>query len=116
MESITVMLINSVLMTTLIPLYDDINSTSIIYKTLCVDLQVSSSETQNSILKKYWYFTDNHMTVIITIYRECYEIKRNLGIAYFFATSSFVSNFVCFREIFAGFDIDESYSYIQHVI
>ena len=27
MESITVMLINSVLMTTLIPLYDDINST-----------------------------------------------------------------------------------------
>ena len=67
-------------------------------------------------LKKFWYFTDNHITVIITIYRECYDIKRNLGIAYFFATSSFVSNFVCFREIFAGFDIDESCNYIQHVI
>ena len=31
-------------------------------------------------------------------------------------TSSFVLNFVCFREIIAGFDIDESYNYIQHVI
>ena len=27
----------------------------------------------------------------------------------FFSTSSFVPNFVCFREIFAGFDIDKSY-------
>ena len=103
MESITVMLINSVLMTTLIPLYDDINSTF----TACGAFWT---------LKKYWYFTHNHITVIITIYRECYDIKRNVGIAYFFATSSFVSKFVCFREIFAGFDIDESYNYIQHVI
>ena len=31
-------------------------------------------------LKKFWYFTDNHITVIITIYRECYHIKRNVGI------------------------------------
>ena len=36
-------------------------------------------------LKKLWYFTDNHITVIIiTIYRECYDIKRNVGIVYFF--------------------------------
>ena len=26
--------------------------------------------------KKFWYLTDNHITVIITIYRECYDIKR----------------------------------------
>ena len=36
-------------------------------------------------LKKLWYFTDNHITVIIiTIYRECNDIKRNVGIVYFF--------------------------------
>ena len=68
-------------------------------------------------LKKLWYFTDNHITVIIiTIYRECYDIKRNVGIVYFFSTSSFVSNFVFFREIIAGFDFDENYNYIHHVI
>ena len=67
-------------------------------------------------LKKFWYFTDNHITVILTIYQKCYDIKRNIGIMYFFSTSSFVSNFVCFREIFAGFDFDKSYDYIQHVI
>ena len=56
-------------------------------------------------------------TIIITIYRECYDIKRHVGILYiFFLTSSFVSNFVCLREIIAGFDIDESYNYAQHVI
>ena len=61
-------------------------------------------------LEKFWYFTDSHITIIITIYREFYDIKRNVGIVYFFfSTSSFVSNFVCFREIFAGFVIDESY-------
>ena len=65
---------------------------------------------------------DNHMTVIITRYREWYSIKRNLGIMAFFflhlfiLTSSFVSIFVRFQEMFAGFDIDESYNYIQHVI
>ena len=31
-------------------------------------------------------------------------------------TSSFVLNFVCFREIIAAFGIDESYNYIEHVI
>ena len=37
---------------------------------------------------------------------------------YFFliSTSSFVLNFVCFREIIAGFGIDESYNYMQLVI
>ena len=68
-------------------------------------------------LKKFWYFTDNHIIVILTIYRECYDIKRNVGIVYFFfSTSSVVSTFVCFREIFAGFDFDKSSNYIQHVI
>ena len=33
-----------------------------------------------------------------------------------FSTSSFVSIFVCFREIIAGSDIDEGCNYIQHVI
>ena len=67
---------------------------------------------------------DNHITAIITIYREWYSIKRNLGIVVFFfffwhlfiLTSSFVSIFVCFREIIAGFDTDESYNYTQFVI
>ena len=35
-------------------------------------------------LKKFWYFTDNHITVILTIYRKCYDIKRNVGIVNFF--------------------------------
>ena len=35
-------------------------------------------------LKKFWYFTDNHFTVIITIYRKCYDIKRNVQIVYFY--------------------------------
>ena len=33
-----------------------------------------------------------------------------------FLTSGFVLNFVCFRDIIAGFDIDESYNYIQDVL
>ena len=87
MKSITVVLINSVLITTLIPLYDDINGTF----TACGAFWT---------LKKYWYFTDNHITVIITIYGECYDIKKNVGIVYFFATSSFVSKFVWYwREL-----------------
>ena len=27
-------------------------------------------------LKKFWYSTDNQSTVVITIYRECYDIKK----------------------------------------
>ena len=42
--------------------------------------------------------------------------KKRRHFVYFSSTSSFVSNFVCFREIIAGFDIDESYSYVEHVI
>ena len=34
--------------------------------------------------KKFWYFTDNHITVIITIYRECSDIRRNVRIVVFF--------------------------------
>ena len=60
-------------------------------------------------VKKYWYFTDNHITVIITIYRECSDIRRNVRIVVFFSIWSFASNFVCFREIFSRLDIDESY-------
>ena len=32
----------------------------------------------------FWYFTDNHITVILTIYRKCYDVKRNVGIVNFF--------------------------------
>ena len=35
-------------------------------------------------LKKFWYFTDNHFTVIIAIYPKCYDIKRNVWIVYFY--------------------------------
>ena len=38
-------------------------------------------------LKKFWYFTDNHITVIITIYRECNDIRRNVRIVFFFFQS-----------------------------
>ena len=62
MESKTVMLINSVLMTTWILL----------------DVKIKMVQK-----KKVWYFTDNHITVILTIYRECYDIKRNVGIVHF---------------------------------
>ena len=34
--------------------------------------------------KKFCYLTDNHITVIITMYRECYDIKRDVGILYIF--------------------------------
>ena len=27
-------------------------------------------------MKKFWYSTDNQSTVVITIYRECYDIKK----------------------------------------
>ena len=42
--------------------------------------------------------------------------KKRRHFVYFSWTSSFVSNFVCFREIIAGFDIDESYNYVEHII
>ena len=43
--------------------------------------------------KKFWYFTDNHITVIITIYRECYDIRRNVRIVAFF----FFNLELCFK-------------------
>ena len=66
--------------------------------------------------KKFCYLTDNHITVIITMYRECYDIKRDVGILYIFFNLELSFNFVCLREIIAGSDIDESYIYAQHVI
>ena len=44
--------------------------------------------------KKFWYFTDNHITVIITIYRECYDIRRNVRIGAFFF---FLNLELCFK-------------------
>ena len=42
--------------------------------------------------------SDNHMTVIITRYREWYSIKRNLGIMAFFFFASFYFNLeFCFN-------------------
>ena len=74
-ESKTVMLINSVLMTTLIPLY---------VKTGTFTACGGCAYVTFWKLKKFWYFTDNHITVILTIYRKCYDIKRNVGIVNFF--------------------------------
>ena len=34
-------------------------------------------------MKKFWYSTDNQITVIITIYRECYDIKKKVRILFF---------------------------------
>ena len=50
------------------------------------------------------------------MYRECYDIKRDVGILYIFFNLELCFNFVCLREIIAGYDIDESYIYAQHVI
>ena len=58
MEGKTVMLINPVVMTILIPLY--------------VKITACGGDVT------FWKL--NHITVIITIYRECYHIKRNVGI------------------------------------
>ena len=110
MESKTIMLINSDDTDTFI--CEDINDT----------LTACGGDVTFRKLKKFWYSTDNQSTVIITIYRECYDIKEKVRILFFIiiffliSTSSFVLNFVCFREIIAGFGIDESYNYIQHVI
>ena len=110
MESKTIMLINSDDMDTFI--CEDINDT----------LTACGGDVTFRKLKKFWYSTDNQITVIITIYRECYDIKKKgkdfVFYYHFFliSTSSFVLNFVCFREIIAGFGIDESYNYMQHVI
>ena len=102
MESKTVMLVNTVLMTTFI--CEDINGTFIAF----------GGDVTFWKQKKFWYFTDNPITVILTIYREFHDIKRNVGIVFFFFPNlEHCFNFVCFREIFAGFDIDESYNYIQ---
>ena len=75
MESKTVMTINPAIMTTSIPLY---------MKIQMVRLQRAVEMSRFGNWKKFWYLTENHITVIITIYRECYDIKRNVGILYIF--------------------------------
>ena len=101
MESKTVMLVNTVLMTTFI--CEDINGTFIAF----------GGDVTFWKQKKFWYFTDNHITVILTIYRISRYQKKRRDCVFFFPNLEHCLNFVCFREIFAGFDIDESYNYIQ---
>ena len=55
MESKTVMMINPAIMTTSIPLY--------------MKIQMVRLQRTFWKLKKYWFLTDKHITVIITIYR-----------------------------------------------
>ena len=64
MESKTIMLINSDDMDTFV--CEDINDT----------LTACGGDVTFRKLKKFWYSTDNQITVIITIYRECYDIKK----------------------------------------
>ena len=60
MESKTVMMINPAIMTTSIPLY---------MKIQIVRLQRAVEMSRFGNWKKYWFLTDKHITVIITIYR-----------------------------------------------
>ena len=76
MESKTVMLVNTVLMKTFI--CEDISGTFIAF----------GGDVTFWKQKKFWYFTDNHITVILTIYREFHDIKRNGGIVFFFSPIS----------------------------
>ena len=71
MESKTIMLINSDDIDTFI--CEDINDT----------LTACSGDVTFRKLKKFWYSTDNQITVIITIYRECYDIKEKVRILFF---------------------------------
>ena len=75
MESKTVMLVNTVLMTTF--MCEDINGTFIAF----------GGDVTFWKQKKFWYFTENHITVILTIYREFHDIKRNVEIVFFFPQS-----------------------------
>ena len=75
MESKTVMLVNTVLMTTF--MCEDINGTFIAF----------GGDVTFWKQKKFWYFTENHITVILTIYREFHDIKRNVEIVVFFPQS-----------------------------
>ena len=75
MESKTVMLVNTVLMTTF--MCEDINGTFIAF----------GGDVTFWKQKKFWYFTENHITVILIIYREFHDIKRNVEIVFFFPQS-----------------------------
>ena len=69
-------------------------------------------------LKKFWYLTDNLMIMplLLLCIASVTTLKETLAFCIFFSTSTFVPNFVYLREIIAGYDIDESYNYVQHVI
>ena len=86
MESKTVILVNTVLMTTFI--CEEINGTFIAF----------GGDVTFWKQKKFWYFTDNHITVILTIYREFHDIKRNVGIVFFSPISSIVSTSFVFER------------------
>ena len=75
MGSKTVVLINSDIMTTLIPLY---------VKILMVHLQRAVEMSHFGNWKNSGIAATTNITVIIIRYRECYDIKRNLGILYIF--------------------------------
>ena len=62
-----VMLINSVLTTTLIPLYVRYKWYAYSVRWICHVLET----------EKILASTDNQITVIITMYRECYDTKRD---------------------------------------
>ena len=99
MESKTVMLVNTVLMTTFI--CEDINGTFIAFG--------GDLETEKILVfhRKPYYLYSYHISRI-----SRYQKKRR-DCVFFFPNLEHCFNFVCFREIFAGFDIDESYNYIQ---
>ena len=62
MESKTVMLVNTVLLTTFI--CEDINGTFIAF----------GGDVTFWKQKKYWYFTENHITFILTLYIHTYSL------------------------------------------
>ena len=62
--------------------HDDIDT--FIYEDINGTLTACGGDVTFWKMKKFWYLTDNHITVIIAMYRECYDIKRNVGILYIF--------------------------------
>ena len=109
MESKTIMLINSDDIDTFI--CEDINDT----------LTACGGDVTFRKLKKILVFhRQPNYCYYYYIPRMIRYQKKGKDFVYYYyfliLTSSFVLNFVCFREIIAGFDIDESYNYIQHVI
>ena len=105
----TVMLINSVLMTTLIFYMWRYKWYIYSVRWICI-FHVLESEKILVFHRQPYYRYSYHISRMLQ-----YQKKRR-NCVFFFSTSSFVSNFVCFWEIFASFDFEKSYNYIQHVI